>query len=307
MAGISKYNGFMSDTGVSAYIRQWRPLSVSPAGAVFAREAVARAEPERVRRAALLLWSAGKLADYGLGLGLEPVPEVLLHPSVIDRFFRDACVPDGTLKTLRSCLRAVGRRVVPQFYPADATLPQGRPGKPYSPAEIGGFLALADAQSTRARRLRASALVCLGAGAGLVRSGLRDVRGADVCCRSGGVLVDVRGPWPRAVPVLARYHDRLLDAAAFAGSALICGGTDPGRQNVTHSLVRALDGGGGLPRLEASRLRSTWLAGCSRELGLAAFLRAAGGIDAGRLAVLVAGLDPGSEEDAVRILGAARP
>jgi len=33
-----------------------------------------------------LLWAAGKLAGYGIGLGLEPTAQVLLHPSVIKRF-----------------------------------------------------------------------------------------------------------------------------------------------------------------------------------------------------------------------------
>ena len=37
-----------------------------------------------------------------------------------------------------------------------------------SPAEIGGYLARADAQPTVAGRMRASGLVCLGAGAGLI-------------------------------------------------------------------------------------------------------------------------------------------
>ena len=50
--------------------------------------------------------------------------------------------------------------------------------QPYSPAEIGGFLALADAQPTTERRMRAAGLVCLGAGAGLIRGDLRDVRGS---------------------------------------------------------------------------------------------------------------------------------
>jgi hypothetical protein len=81
-----------------------------------------------------------------------------------------------------------------------------------------------------------------------------------VACRSGGVVVTVRGARPRAVPVLARYHAPLLAAARFAGTALICGGTDPGRRNLTNQLVRALDGGTGLPRLDTSRLRATWLA-----------------------------------------------
>src|SRR4029450_5861726 len=99
---------------------------------------------------------------------------------------------------------------------------------PYSPAEIGAYLALADAQPTAERRMRAAGLVCLGAGAGLIRGDLRDARGSDVTCRSGGVVVAVRGARSRTVPVLARYHARLLAAARFAGHGLICGGGGPG-------------------------------------------------------------------------------
>ncbi|MFY9931130.1 MAG: hypothetical protein WAK82_24335, partial [Streptosporangiaceae bacterium] len=157
------------------------------------------------------------------------------------------------------------------------------------------------------RRMRAAALVCLGAGAGLIRGDLRRVRGTDVACRSGGVVVDVRGPRERAVPVLPLYQGRLLAAAGFAGDSLICGGTDDGRRNITHPLVRALDGGGGLPRLDTSRLRATWLAGCGRQLGLATFMHAAGISCSQRLGDLIAGLEPGSEEDAVALLGAAQP
>ena len=120
--------------------------------------------------------------------------------------------------------------------------------------------------------MRAAGLVCLGAGAGLIRGDLRDVRGSDVACRSGGVVVTVRGARPRTVPVLARYHARLLAAARFAGTGLICGGADPGRRNITNPLITALDGGTGLPRLDTSRLRATWLADCAELLGLATFM-----------------------------------
>ena len=90
-------------------------------------------------------------------------------------------------------LRFTGRRVVPQLYPADMPLPRERAKAPYSPAQIDGYLVLADAQPTRERRMRAAGLVCLGAGAGLIRSDLRDARGADVIARSGGLVVAVRG------------------------------------------------------------------------------------------------------------------
>jgi hypothetical protein len=186
---------------------------------------------------------------------------VVLHPSVIERFARCAPGLSGvSRRTLRTNLRFIARRVVPQLAPADVPLPRERAKAPYSPAEIDGYLALAGAQPTAERRMRTAGLVCLGAGAGLIRADLRAVRGTDVACRSGGVVVTVRGARPRAVPVLARYHGRLLAAAAFAGTGLVCGGTDPGRRNITTPLTRSLSGGTGLPRLDTSRLRATWLA-----------------------------------------------
>jgi len=120
------------------------------------------------------------------------------------------------------------------------------------------------------------------------------------------VIVTVRVTRPRTVPVLARYHARLLPAAAFAGPGLICGGADPGRRNLTNPLITALDGGSGLPRLDTSRLRVTWLADCAELLGLATFMHAAGISCSQRLGDLVAGLEPGGEAEAVRLLGAAR-
>jgi integrase len=295
------------DTEVAAYIGRWRPSSVSPRAAAFAREVITKAGPEGRERAKNLLWAAGKLAGYGIGLGLDPAPEVLLHPSAAERFTR--CAPGLSpvaRRTLRTNLRFIGRRVVPQLYPADLPLPRERAKAPYCPEEIGGFLALADAQPTAERRMRAAGLVCLGAGAGLIRGDLREVRGGDVACRSGGVVVTVRGTRPRAVPVLARYHARLLAAAAFAGTGLICGGAGPGRRNLTNPLVRALDGGSGLPRLDTSRLRATWLAETAELLGLATFMHAAGISCCQRLGDLVAGLPPAGEAEAVRLLGAIR-
>jgi integrase len=292
---------------VAAYIGRWRPSSVPAGAAAFARDVIAVLAPPGRERAKNLLRAAGKLAGYAIPLGLEPVPEVLLHPSVTERFTR--CAPGLSpvaRRTLRTNLRFIGRRVVPQLYPADLPLPRERAKAPYSRAEIGGFLALADAQPARERRMRAAGLVCLGAGAGLIRGDLREARGSDVACRSGGVAVTVRGARPRAVRVLDRYHARLLAAARFAGNGLICGGADPGRRNITNPLISALDGGTGLPRLDTSRLRATWLADCADLLGLATFMHAAGISCSQRLGDLLAGLEPAGEAEAVRLLGGRR-
>ena len=300
------------DTGAdlaAGYIARWRPSSLSPQAAAFARDVITQLAPEGKERAKNLLRAAGKLAGFGIGLGLDAVPEVLLHPSVAERFTRCAPGLSGVARrTLRTNLRFIGRRVVPQLYPADAPLPREHAKEPYSPAQIAGYLALADAQPTLARRMRAAGLICLGAGAGLIRAGLRAVHGTDVRCRSGGVIVTVRGgARPRAVPVLARYQGRLLAAAASAGTGLVCGGTDPGRRNITTPLIRSLAGGARLPRLDTSRLRATWLADAAQLIGLAAFMHAAGITCSQRLGDLLASLEPAAEADAVRLLGAARP
>ena len=134
----------------AGYIARWRPSSLSPQAAAFARDVIAQVAPEGKERAKNLLWAAGKLADFGIGLGLDAVPEVLLHPSVAERFTRCAPGLSGVARrTLRTNLRFIGRRVVPQLYPADMPLPREHAKEPYSPAEIAGYLALADAQPTR--------------------------------------------------------------------------------------------------------------------------------------------------------------
>jgi hypothetical protein len=119
-------------------------------------------------------------------------------------------------------------------------------------------------------------------------------------------VAEVRGRAPRVVPVASRYHDRLLASAGFAGTRLVTGGRDPGRRNVTTPLIRSLAGGTGLPRLEGSRLRATWLAGCAGRLGLATFMHAAGITCSQRLGDLIAALDPADEASAVALLGATR-
>jgi integrase len=295
-----------SGAGVAGYIAGWGPAAVSPPAAVFARAAVARCGDVGHERAKSLLWAAGRLADYGLRLGLAAVPEVLLHPSVIERFaVHSAGLTPVSRRTLRTNLRFIARRVVPDLCPANAPLPRERAKPPYSAAQIAGYLALAAAQPTAARRMRASALVCLGAGAGLTGAALRAVRGTDVTARSGGVVVQARGARPRAVPVLARYHQQLLASAEFAGNRLLIGGRDPARRNVTCPLVAALAGGTGLPRLEGSRLRATWLAETAALIGLPAFMHAAGISCSQRLGDITAGLQPGSEAAAVALLGAS--
>jgi len=179
-----------------------------------------------------------------------------------------------------------------------------RAKRPYSLTEVDGFLRLAAGQSTRARGLRASALICLGAGAGVIAGELRHVRGSDIVERSGGVIVAVSGQRARSVPVSERYQQRLLQAAAFAGDRYVIGGRNPDRRNVTDTLSATLSTDSSLPRLQAGRLRSTWLVECAERIGLGVFMQAAGITCSQRLGDLAAQLPAVSEDELVAILGA---
>jgi hypothetical protein len=102
------------NTEVAGYITAWRPSSVPDRAAAFARAVVAQAAPGGRERAKNLLWAAGKLAGYGIGLGLEPVPGVLLHPSVIERFTAHGPgLSPPARRTLRTNLRFLARAVAP--------------------------------------------------------------------------------------------------------------------------------------------------------------------------------------------------
>ncbi len=75
------------DGDVASYLARWKPAPGAPeAAAGFARAVVAASAPGGRERAKCLLWAASKLASWAIGLGMDPAPEVLLHPSVIERF-----------------------------------------------------------------------------------------------------------------------------------------------------------------------------------------------------------------------------
>lgn len=290
-----------------AAIERFCPRLVSAQAASFAKEVTAAAGPSNPNRAKAFLFAASRLGAFCESVGLELRPEVALHPSVIER----CCSPSVTTmsgptrRTVRTNLRAIARTRSPS--PPPLLLAREHAKRPYSEAEIARYLALCDAQPTEARRQRAGALVCLSAGAGLVGGDLKAVSGTDVVGRPGGVVVNVRaGRRPRAVPVLARYHERLVAAAAWSGGRLLIGGTSPRRRNVTTPLTSSLAGGRDLPRIDISRLRATWLCEVARAIGLKAFMDAAGITCSQRLGDLVAMLPAPGEEERAALFGRTR-
>jgi hypothetical protein len=293
---------------VASFIAAFSPYSVPAEAARFARQVVGEAVPDSTSRAKALLFAASKLASFGISVGLEVSPGVLLHSSVIERFVLVGAsrLSPASRRTLRTNLRCVAGRVLPPASPGPVAMSRERAKTPYSDSEIASYLALAAGQPTLARRMHASGLICLGAGAGLMGHDLRGVRGHDVVRRSGGLVVVVGGKRARVVPVLSSYHALLTESAAFAGDRYVVGGEDPARHNVTTPLISALSGGLHLERLDTGRLRSSWLIACAEHIGLGAFMAAAGITCSQRLGDIVAGLEAVSEDAAVALLG-ARP
>jgi hypothetical protein len=284
-------------------LEAWAPSADALGGAAFARAVVAHLELSSWARARSLLWAASRLGAYGTSVGIE-AEEVLLSEPFIERFMA-AGTPRWSAparRTARSNLLFLATERT-RNGPRRAGLSRERALAPYSASELSSYLALSDAQPTEARRQRASGLIALGAGAGLIGADLRLVRGADVTQRSGGVIVSVRGARPRHVPVRAELAARALAAPHWAGPSFIVGGAKASRRNVTSPLIASLAQGPDLARLNLARLRSTWLAACAADIGLATFMRAAGVRCSQRLGDVVAHLEVGTEADAVALLG----
>ncbi len=241
-----------------------------------------------------------------MSVGLPLQVAELLRPAVIERFVMVGLrgASGSRRRTVRANLRFVGRRVAPSQFPPDpAPVSRTRSCRPYTEAEIASYLALASAQPTKARRMRATGLVCLGAGAGLVGADLRLVRGSDLGVVSGICCVRVRGLRPRVVPVLRPYREALVASVAFAGEGFVIGGVRPERHNVTHRLVDSLSGGDDLKRLSLPRLRASYLSVLLSAAGLPELLAAAGLVGSKALFDLVSYLGPPGEGRVVAVVG----
>jgi len=176
--------------GPEAAISAWTPKSYSQAVASFTRQVVVVAEPASPARARALLYAVGKLASFAERCGLPLDTNTVFHPSVMERFLvlSYTTLSPGTRRTVATNLRSVSTQLIRPATPEALKLPRERAKVPYSTSQIASYLQLADAQPTETRRHHGGALICLGAGAGLMGTDLRTVRGSDVVLRSGGVI-----------------------------------------------------------------------------------------------------------------------
>ncbi len=298
----------MQSDKVTAAIYSWTPRIHSKQVTVFTRRVVLACRPGTPARARALIYAVAKLTSFAIAHGVPLKVEMVFRTSIIERYLSTEAtkLTPATARTVASNLKAAARLLIEDPSPERKRHPRERAKVPYSASEIERYLALAGWQPTESRRMRTTALICLGAGAGLIGADLRNVRGTDIREVSGGLVVQVFGVHTRIVPVLKRFQEPLRTAARFAGNSFIIGGTDSTRKNVTAGLVASFAGGKDLVPLQTRRLRATWLSSTAEAIGLKAFMEAAGVVCSQRLGDIVSHLPPTSEQDAVRLLSGRR-
>ncbi len=244
---------------VRARIDAYRPRA-APDGwdavADMVRDRVGACEPSTPEMAARLLSAAAGLALWADHNAVPAGPEVVFSDASLERYCATALAGTaGSVATIRSRLRRLRDAGQPKPTP---TISRSAARPPYTPDELAGLWRLASAQPTVQRRRRALSVICLSAGAGCSSADLRHVDAESIVDDpEGPTFVNIGGPRPRRVPVLAGF-----DVALVALAEGVCGplvAPDPTSRNFSSHLVDDIDGGEDLPRLEVARLRHTWL------------------------------------------------
>lgn len=125
----------------SEAISTWCPQNCSVEATRFARKTVEACGPSSPGRARSLLFATSRLADFGIGVGLEPEPDCLLRQAVIERFTLLCNFSEPTRRTLRTNLRFVAARVVAKTSPPPVALKRERAKVPYTEEEMAAWLA----------------------------------------------------------------------------------------------------------------------------------------------------------------------
>jgi hypothetical protein len=249
---------------VAEWLAPYRPSGVAgelwdgPLG-LFVRDSIAQLDPIGVASARRTATVLSALAAWCLGEGLPLDVEVLLDPDTVERFVSVGLRNDQNRGTYRSVLRRIGPRLTKRapWEPRPEPVCRRQVTVPYSLAELAGLWRDAQRQSTSALRRSALALVALGAGAGLDGRWVTRVAPEDVT--TAGIAVGE--PAARVVPVVAEFADSVDELAwsCPAGEFLV-GGRSLSRNRASYLAAR-LELAADTPRLNCSRLRSTWLVG----------------------------------------------
>jgi len=229
------------------------------------------------------------LSRFAAARGVPASGEFWLDYDVIEAF----CVAglagraSSTRGTYRSALYRLAEAMHGPAGQRATPFPGAKPPPPYSPAERAELAALAAAQRDPVQRASALAMVVFGVGAGLRPGELVALRGSDVTRRGHQVVVCIRGPAARVVPVTPYYARRAWELARCAGGDFVFrpGPADRSYKNFVSNFTRDLAADPAVPRLSLRRARSTFVCGhLAAGTPVPALLAVTGIAEAGSLA-----------------------
>jgi len=247
------------------WLRRYRPRSIDASRwdaslRAFVLPSILALEPAGPAIAGRYARVLARIASWSVTESLPLDIEVVLDPDTVERFASTALPRNRSTATYRADLRRIGRTLATKapWEPRPAPLSRRAVAPPYSTEQLTNLRRLAADQSTPERRRRATALIALGAGAGLDGRWCTKIRPEDLRRTSGGLLVRVGPPNPRIVPVLTSFEGDLEGLPVGPADEVLVGGAYK-TKNRASDLVARLDAAPGCPRLSSSRLRSTWL------------------------------------------------
>lgn len=223
--------------------------------------------------------------------------------AAIDEYYARGCrsLSPASRNDRRSRLRSIAQAANPgTAAPPRAPTEGHQPVKPpYSPRDEANIKRVAFTQRRDTPRQRLCAVVGLCMGAGLSANELRTLHVEHISdLGDEGIVVTVPGARKRRVVVRYEYEElvRLGVARRSTGSLVI--GKDVNRHNIVSSIVEKCEIFGDVPRIEAGRMRSTWLAWLvARAVPVQVILTAAGLQSARTLAELLPHLPPSAAGD----------
>ncbi|AWK08627.1 hypothetical protein DDQ41_25390 [Streptomyces spongiicola] len=234
-------------------------------------KAVVTATVERVPYSVVdLLHVVARLAVWAEGRGVAREPAAWLKNETIDAFVLTGCagLKPGTLRTYRTWLRRV-REVLVFDDGGQEGLKLSAPPAPAAPYEDEEIAALRSwARQLRPRaRSDALALMALADGMGLAPGEIARLRGTDIRrTRSGACVLDA-AVLGRLLVAHAGWEEILAELAGQAGDDFLFrpGHKDPPPDNLIASFTHQHRPATPLPKLNARRLRASWIVSLMRR------------------------------------------
>jgi hypothetical protein len=247
-------------TAMNGYVPRGDPYGfdeVEP----FVRDAITLAAPLTAYTAQRLMTVATPFVLWCVGTEGYPLDAEIIFSRQVIEIYTTAGPGDrseGTRRNYRSILMRISEVLLPEDHPIPMTALNARTSQPpYSKKEMEHFRRWALGQTTSIRRHKAMVMLALTAGAGMKSAEIGMVVREDVHIDQHGIVVSIRGAFPRQVPLIGEWEQWLSNVVESVPDGAPVFGT-ANRINSKNMLSSFTASTTGLaPR--SDRLRATWV------------------------------------------------